>query len=225
MDGRSHFHAELELLTEKQLRMAGLARQALADALTAFSGRDTALARQVIDRDAEINRMECELDETSLRLLALEQPVALDLRRVVGGMRLTIDLERVGDEALHIAERAIFLAQLPAAPMPARLDELAFRITEMLDKSISAYHGGDVDLANEVCRMESGIADLNVLVLKDALHIAEQAQCTSQALERSMHEVIAGRSLERIGDKAGNIAETTIFVVNGVSIKHRCRPF
>ena len=225
MDGRSHFHAELELLTEKLLRMAGLARQALRDALKAFSERDAALARQVIDRDAEINRMECELDEVSLRLLALEQPVALDLRRVVGAMRMTIDLERVGDEALHIAERAIFLAQLPGASMPAHLDELAFRVTEMLDKSVAAFHAGDVDLANEVCRMEAGIADLNVLVLKDALHLAEQESCAAQALERSMHEVIAGRSLERIGDKAGNIAETTIFVVNGVSIKHKCRPF
>jgi phosphate transport system protein len=225
MDGRSHFHAELELLTEKLLRMAGLARQALRDALKAFSERDAALARQVIDRDAEINRMECELDDASLRLLALEQPVALDLRRVVGSMRMTIDLERVGDEALHIAERGIFLAQLPGASMPAHLDELAFRVTEMLDKAVAAFHAGDVDLANEVCRMEAGIADLNVLVLKDALHMAEQSACTSQALERSMHEVIAGRSLERIGDKAGNIAETTIFVVNGVSIKHKCRPF
>jgi phosphate transport system protein len=225
MEGRSHFHAELELLTDKLLRMAGLARKAMEDSLRAFSGCDAALAREVIDRDAEINRMECELDETSLRLLALEQPVALDLRRVVGGMRMTIDLERVGDEALHIAERAIFLAQLPPAPMSVRLDELAFRVSEMLDKAISAFHAGDVDLANEVCRMEAGISDLNVLVLKDALHMVEQSSCNRQALERSMHEVIAGRSLERIGDKAGNIAEATIFVVKGVSIKHRCRPF
>lgn len=225
MDGRTHFHAELELLTDKILRMAALSRQALADALKAFSGRDAALARQVIDRDAEINRMECDLDDASLRLLALEQPVALDLRRVVGAMRMTIDLERVGDEALHIAERAIFLSHLPPAPVPAHLDELAFRVTEMLAKSVAAFQSGDVALADEVCRMEAGIADLNVLVLKDALHLAEQESCAAQALERSMHEVIAGRSLERIGDKAGNIAETTIFIVNGVSIKHRCRPF
>jgi phosphate transport system protein len=225
MDGRSHFHAELELLTEKLLRMAALSRQALAEALKAFSECDSALAREVIDRDAEINRMECELDDISLRLLALEQPVALDLRRVVGTMRMTIDLERVGDEALHIAERAIFLSQLPPAPLPAHLDELAFRVSEMLDKALSAFQGGDTDLAQEVCRMDAGIADLNVLVLKDALQQVENSSRTTPSLERSIHEVVAGRSLERIGDKAANIAEATIFIVKGVSIKHHCRPF
>jgi len=225
MDGRSHFHAELELLTEKLLRMAALSRKALADALKAFSERDAALAREVIDRDAEINRMECDLDETSLRLLALEQPVALDLRRVVGTMRMTIDLERVGDEALHVAERAIFLSHLPPAPVPAHLDELAFRVSEMLDKAISAFQGGDTDLAQEVCRLDAGTADLNVLVLKDALRQVEQSACTAPSLERSIHEVVAGRSLERIGDKAANIAEAVIFIIKGVSLKHHCRPF
>ncbi|KUG28359.1 phosphate transport system regulatory protein phou [hydrocarbon metagenome] len=225
MDGRSHFHAELELLTEKLLRMAALSRKALADALKAFSERDAALAREVIDRDAEINRMECDLDETSLRLLALEQPVALDLRRVVGTMRMTIDLERVGDEALHVAERAIFLSHLPPAPVPAHLDELAFRVSEMLDKAISAFQGGDTDLAQEVCRLDAGTTDLNVLVLKDALRQVEQSACTAPSLERSIHEVVAGRSLERIGDKAANIAEAVIFIIKGVSLKHHCRPF
>jgi phosphate transport system protein len=225
MDGRSHFHAELELFTEKLLRMAGLARTALAEALRAFAGRDAALAKEIIARDADINRMECELDDFCLRLLALEQPVALDLRRIVGGMRMVIDLERVGDEALHIAERAIFLAQLPPAPMPSHLDELALRTTEMLEKSLASFQAGDVDLAQEVCRMDAGIGDLNVLVIKNALSQVEQESCSPQSLERIIHEVIAARSLERIGDKAANVAEATIFIVKGVSIKHHCRPF
>ncbi len=225
MDGRSHFHAELELFSDKLLHMAGLAREALADALRALNNRDTALARAVIDRDAAINQMECDLDDFCLRLLALEQPVALDLRRVVGGMRMIVDLERVGDEALHVAERAIFLAHLPPAPVPGHLEELAFRVTEMLDKALAAFKAGDADLAREVCRMDGGIGDLNVLVIKDALGQVEKEACSSQGLERTIHEVIAARSLERIGDKAANIAEATIFIVHGVSIKHHCRPF
>ncbi|QLA17887.1 phosphate signaling complex protein PhoU [Desulfolutivibrio sulfoxidireducens] len=225
MDGRSHFHAELEIFTEKLLRMAALSRKAFGDAMRAFSGRDIALAKAVIDRDVEINRLECDLDEFCLRLLALEQPVALDLRRIVGGMRMIIDLERVGDEALHIAERAIFLAQLPAAPLPPHLDELAFRAEEMLDKALAAFQAGDADLAQEVCRMDADIGDLNVRVIKDALGLAEVESCSPKSLERAIHEVIAARSLERIGDKAANIAEATIFIVKGVSVKHHCRPF
>ncbi|QLA21466.1 phosphate signaling complex protein PhoU [Desulfolutivibrio sulfoxidireducens] len=225
MDGRSHFHAELEIFTEKLLRMAALSRKAFGDAMRAFSGRDIALAKAVIDRDVEINRLECDLDEFCLRLLALEQPVALDLRRIVGGMRMIIDLERVGDEALHIAERAIFLAQLPAAPLPAPLEDLAFRAEEMLDKALAAFQAGDADLAQEVCRMDADIGDLNVRVIKDALGLAEVESCSPKSLERAIHEVIAARSLERIGDKAANIAEATIFIVKGVSVKHHCRPF
>ncbi|GAB6037007.1 phosphate signaling complex protein PhoU [Fundidesulfovibrio butyratiphilus] len=217
----SRFQKELEELKVKVLQMAAYTDRALEKSLAALDGRDVDLAVQVIDGDREINAMECEVDNLCLRLLALDQPVAMDLRFIVASMRLVVDLERIGDEAVNIAEQVVLLAHMPLLEASERLAQMAEQITRMLRMGIESFKDQDVETAKQVCMADSTADELNMLVLKECMDQAPEAG----GLDRAIRGVLIARSMERVGDLATNIAESAIFVVRGVSIKHHCQPF
>lgn len=222
MDQR--FQKEMEQLKVKVLQMAAYTDRALERALAAIVNRDAELARQVIDSDREINAMECEVDNLSLRLLALDQPVAMDLRFIVSSMRMVVDLERVGDEAVNIAEQAVLLSQLPPMGNLPDLTSLGSQVTDMYRLAVRSFRDQDPELARQVCAADSVADDLNMKVLKECMD-AGAGEGAMSGLDRAIRTVIVARSMERIGDLSTNIAEACIFVVKGVSVKHHCQPF
>ncbi|MFP5238658.1 MAG: phosphate signaling complex protein PhoU [Acidobacteriota bacterium] len=222
MDQR--FQKEMEQLKVKVLQMAAYTDRALERALAAIANRDAELARQVIDSDRDINAMECEVDNLSLRLLALDQPVAMDLRFIVSSMRMVVDLERVGDEAVNIAEQAVLLSQLPPMSNLPDLNALGSQVTDMYRLAVRSFRDQDPELARQVCAADSVADDLNMKVLKECMD-AGAGEGGLGSLDRAIRTVIVARSMERVGDLATNIAEASIFVVKGVSVKHHCQPF
>jgi len=215
----SRFHQELEKLKMTILRMAAMTEEALERALESFFARDTELATRVIKQDQEINLLEVEIDKYCLRLLALDQPLAKDLRFIVGSMRIAVDLERVADQAVNIAERTVFLSSRPPLPPNPQMEQLAETATDMLKTVISAFVNGNTDQAYDVCQMDDTADELNAAILKNQInYILTEVP----AVERSVQTIIAARCIERVADQATNIAESVIFIVKGVNIKHHC---
>lgn len=215
----SRFIKEMEQLKMVILEMAALTEKAMDKAVRAFFSRDAELAKDVIQGDQEINLLEVEADRQSLRLLALDQPLARDLRFIVGCMRISIDLERIADLAAGVAKRAIFLSNRPPLPHNSALEQLAETAMDMLRTVIDAFIKQSVERAKDVCQMDDAADELNVTVLKSLLdYMVKEVP----AVERSVQTIIAARHLERIADQVTNIAESVIFIAQGVNIKHHC---
>lgn len=214
-----HFDKELDKLRMQVLEMAAHAEKSMELAVRALLERNTELASKVIDSDQEINRYECSIDALSLRLLALAQPVAKDLRFITGIMRIIVNLERVGDQAVNVAERALILSHRPALPFSPELEELSAHVLEMLRAAIKAFKDDDTELSERVCDMDSKANQLDLAIIKKLINYMLDE---SPAIERSVHTILASRCMERVGDLSTNIAESVIFIIKGVDIKHRC---
>lgn len=216
----SHFHQELGQLKMTILQMASLAERSVSKALTAFFRRDADLAQEVIEGDRAINLLEVDVDRISLRLLALDQPMAGDLRFIIGCMRIAVSLERIGDQAVNVAERALFLSTRPPLPPNPAMEQLAETALDMFQTVIRVFIDENTEEAREVCRMDDKADELNVTVLKTLLdYMVKEVP----AVERSVQTIIAARCLERVADEATNIAESVIFITLGVNIKHHCQ--
>ncbi|MGA2026923.1 MAG: phosphate signaling complex protein PhoU [Syntrophobacteraceae bacterium] len=216
----NRFHSDLEQLKMKILQMATLAEKALEKSIKALVERDDGLAKEVLDGDREIDLLEVEVDRHSLRLLALDQPMARDLRFIIGNLRIAVELERIGDQAVNIAQRTRTLNSHPPLPRNLHLEELGDTALDMLRTVISSFVNQNADLATDVCKMDDIADDLNYRILKDSLdYMANEAP----AVQRSVETIIAARCLERAADQATNIAESVIFMVKGVNIKHHCQ--
>ncbi len=202
------------------LRMAALSESAVHKAIRAYLENDADLAEAVIVGDETINEMEDEIDNFSLELLALDQPMAVDLRTIVGAQRITVNLERLGDEAVNLAHRAIFLSTRPPMPHNPKMEDLANTVKKMLSEALKAYVDDDVSLAGQICRMDDKADDLTIAILRQM--VADMVT-ESRIVERGVHAIIGARHLERIGDLSTNVAETVVFVVEGTSMKHNCR--
>ena len=214
------FHSDLEQLKMSILKMATLAEQALEKSIRALVERDDEVASEVVGKDREIDLLEVEVDRHALRLLALDQPMARDLRFIVGSLRIAVELERIGDQAVNIAQRARILNDRPPLPRNNALEELADTALDMLRTVISSFVNQNPDIATDVCKMDDVADELNYRILKDALvYMANEAP----VVERSVQTIIAARCLERAADQATNIAESVIFMVKGVNIKHHCQ--
>lgn len=215
----TRFQQEMRQLKMTILQMAALSETALKKALQALFERNIPLADDVVARDQEINLLEVAVDRHCLRLLALEQPMARDLRFIIGCMRIAVDLERVGDQAVNVAQRAQFLGARPPLPPNPALEQLGATALDMLSSVISAFINENVSQAADVCQMDDNADELNVKVLKDLLdYMVNEVP----AVERSVQTIIAARCLERAADQATNIAESVIFIVKGVNVKHHC---
>ncbi len=213
----THFQQELNELKSDLLRMAGLAERAISNAVVALVKRDTPLAEKTIREDAQINDLEIGVDERCLKLLALHQPLAADLRFITSAMRINVELERIGDLAVNIAERVISLNQDPQLKPYIDIPEMAEITGKMLRDVLDAFVKGDAALARSVCERDDQVDGLNDQVFRELL---TYMLSDPQTITRAVHLIIVSRCLERIADHATNIAEGVIFMAKALVIKH-----
>ncbi len=215
----SLFLQRLETLKASTLNMAALCEKAIAKSQQAYFQRDMVLAKEVMTGDDQINRLELEVDQNSLTLLALDQPMAHDLRTIVGTMNIGLDLERVGDEAYNVARRSLFLSSRPPLPYFPAMENLSRIAAEMFSGAIRAFMNENALLAQEVCAMDDTADTQSIKAVKAVIDYMIHE---SPAIERCVHTIFISRSLERIADLSNNIAESVIFIVEGENIHAPC---
>jgi phosphate transport system protein len=217
VDVHRHFHDELSHVKVRLLTMSGEAEAALGLAVEALLERDSEKAQRVIAGDRVIDAMEVEIEEQSINLLALQQPMARDLRMLTSALKIANDLERVGDHAVNIAQSAERLNQArPIAPEPEIVD-MARLAREMLSDALEAFIRGDAQAGREVCRRDDKVDALHRSVFRILLtHMMEDPHTIGSGMEL----FLVSRNLERVADLATNIAEDVVFLVEGRSIKH-----
>jgi phosphate transport system protein len=211
------FDEELKGLKEKLLEMAARAEEQIALAVRALKDREEKLACQVLDREESINLFDIEIDEMCLRLLALRQPLATDLRFITSGMKISSDLERIGDLAVNIAERTIDLLKQPELKPLIDIPRMAEMAQAMVRDALNAFVNGDDVLARDVCLRDDQVDQLNDQVFRELLTYMMQEPGT---ISRAVDLILVGRHLERIADHATNIGEDVIYMVRGRTIKH-----
>ena len=213
----THFQQELTKLKEQLLKMGGLAERAISNAIDALVKRDTPLAEKTIGEDEKINKMELVIDEWCLKLLALHQPLAADLRFITSAMRINVELERIGDLAVNIAERVVSLNQEPQLKPYIDIPRMAEITKNMVKDVLDAFVNGDADLARGVCQRDDQVDALNDQVFRELI---TYMLADPKTITRAVHLIIVSRYLERIADHATNIAEGVIFMVKALVIKH-----
>jgi phosphate transport system protein len=212
-----HFDEELRQLHQKLLEMGGLVEKQIANATEALVQRDDALARQTIERDHTVNRLDVEIDELCLRLLALHQPAARDLRLITTALKITTDMERIGDMAVNICERALELNQEPPLKPFIDIPRMVDIALDMLRECLNAFVNEDVDLALKVCRDDDQIDSITHQVFRELLSYMVEDPHT---ITRGIRLMFVAKYIERIADHATNIAEMVVFMVRGKSIRH-----
>ncbi|MFP4034536.1 MAG: phosphate signaling complex protein PhoU [Desulfovermiculus sp.] len=215
-----HLHKQLENLEIKIMKMFALTERALDASVKSLMDRDDDLAEEVIQGDQVINALEVDIEETILHILALWQPVARDLRFVMGCSKIANDLERLGDQATNIAERAIMLNQRPKLPLMNAVQALADVSLDMYRNVITAFSKLDCDQAAQVCGQDNTADDLNIKIIR---RLIDYMNNENLIVERAVHTVIVANSLERVGDLSTNIAENVFFIVQGINVKHSDR--
>jgi phosphate transport system protein len=214
---RIRFQQSLEDLKENLLVMAGLAEQAIQRAIEAYRVRDLSICDLVSRSEVAINRMERDIDQAALDLLAMEQPMATDLRFILSVIKINADLERVGDAAKSISDRVRQMDQLPLADLPVDIPRMATMAGDMVRKSLQSFIEADAELARTVLTMDDAVDALNRAAYKSLTKVMEeQSHMAPQALSALM----ISRSLERVADHATNIAEDVIFWVRGADVRH-----
>lgn len=218
--GFRHFHEELDTLKQRLLEMSGKAEAMLELSIDALLKRDDGLAEAVLKADHEIDTLEIEVEDLAVSLLALQQPMARDLRFIVGAIKISSDLERVGDHAVNIAEATQrLIAAGPATltgPTP-EIGQMAKRARLMLGDSLRAFVRADGQLGRAVCAADDEVDSLHESVFRVLLtHMMENPSTISASLQL----LLVSRNLERVGDLATNIAEDAVFLAEGKQIKH-----
>jgi phosphate transport system protein len=213
-----HLSQDLNEAHNSLLKLSGQVEDMIALAVKSLVERRGALASEVIARDTEIDRVEVRIEEECLKMLALHQPVAADLRRITTMMRVNNDLERIADLACNIAQRADSLCPHPEFPIPSGINEMATMITKMVRHSLDAFVRRDTGLARSVIEMDDPVDAKNVEVIETLARL--MGRDPSQIVA-ALHCFSASRHLEQIGDHAVSIAEDIIYMVDGVIIRHR----
>jgi phosphate transport system protein len=208
---------ELKKLREEILYMGGLVEDQIQKSIKSLVDRDSKLAAVIIERDHEVNRLDVAIDELCIRLLALHQPAGRDLRFITTGLKITTDLERIGDMAVNICERALELNQEPQLKPYIDIPRMAQIAQRMIQQSLDAFVREDTDLALRVCKDDSEVDQLNAQIFREIItFMIENPQTISRATKISS----VSKYLERIADHATNIAEMVVFMVKGKSIRH-----
>lgn len=214
---RIRFQQSLDELKENLLVMAGLAEQAIQRAIEAYRVRDLSICDLVDRSEVAINRLERDIDQAALDLLAMEQPMAIDLRFILSVIKINADLERVGDAAKSISERVRSMEQMSAAELPVDIPKMAALASEMVRKCLQAFIEADAETARSVLAMDDAVDAMNRAAYKALTQVmAEQSHIAAQALNALM----ICRSLERVADHATNISEDVIFWVQGADVRH-----
>ncbi len=211
------FDEELKELKQKLLEMASRAEEQIALAIRGLKDREEALACQVLDREEAINLLDVEVDEMCMRLLALRQPMATDLRFITSAMKISNDVERIGDLAVNIAERTIDLLKAPQLKPLIDIPRMAQMAQDMVRDAINAFVNLDDKLARNVCERDDQVDQLNDQVFRELLTYMME---DSGTISRAVDLILVGRHLERIADHATNIGEDVIYMVRGKTIKH-----
>jgi phosphate transport system protein len=211
------YEAELTMLREQLLEMGGLVETAIAGSVRAIVERDATLAEQVKLKDRVVNRMEVAIDQSCRRILALRQPAASDLRFITTSLKIVTDLERMGDLAVNIAERASDLAQAPALRPLHDLVKLAELSEAQLKRALDAFVTGDAGEAEEVMRGDDHLDALYLKIFNELLGLMME---DPRSIRRATSLMFVAKHLERFGDHATNLAEMVIFMVRGTDVRH-----
>jgi phosphate transport system protein len=212
-----HFEEELSRLKEKILKMGALVEAQISSSIKALVERDLVLARQTIQNDHQVNAMDVEIDEECIRLLALYQPAARDLRFITTAMKITTDLERMSDLSEDICERAIELAEEPLLKPYIDIPRMAEAAQKMVRETLDAFVNKDAALARKVCSEDQFIDDLTHQIFRELLSFMAEDPTT---ITRSIRISFVAKYIERIGDHATNIAEMVVYLVEGKIIRH-----
>lgn len=214
----AHLVNELELLKKKLLHLGWLAEQSVRNGGLALKGLDTKLAREVISMDHQIDLAEVEIEEDCLKILALHQPVANDLRFVISALKINNDLERIGDLGVNIAERAIYLSQQPPVLIPFDFENMWQLALDMVKRSLDALVRLDVIEAKKVCEDDDAVDALNKAMYKK---VYEEIRKNPKHVESLIHYLSISRHLERVADYATNICEDVIYMIEGRIVRHQ----
>jgi phosphate transport system protein len=214
------FHRELSELKGKLLDLARLAENAIEESIAALLNRDLDLARRVIKGDQAINSLEEVIDGECVRLIALFQPVAIDLRQLMAIDHIIAELERIGDSATNIAEEVLNLQPFVPRPFHAQLPQMVQEVLAMLRHSLKAFLDRDPKLARQVCQADDEVDALDRTIIQDLMGAMAGDR---DAILAGQSEINVVRNLERVGDHATNIAEQVVYMVEGESIRHRCQ--
>jgi len=215
---RINFQQQLVALKDKLLAMAALSQQALALSLEAYLTGDMGLCEHVKEIEAAINAAERDVDEFAYDLLAKEQPMAIDLRFILSVIKINGDLERIGDQATNIAQRAVSLRDAPQISLPIDIPDMGEKVIVMIRSAIQALLEADAKLAESVLAMDDEIDDMNRLVQTELVEVMQQHPTVSG---QALNAIIVSRNLERSADHATNIAEDVIFWVRGSDVRHK----
>ncbi|MFC1765224.1 phosphate signaling complex protein PhoU [Planctomycetota bacterium] len=217
-----HFQCEIEKLKKSILTVGAMAELSVREAILAIQSRDEDLAQSVIEKDIQLDEMEVEVEETCLKILALYQPVAVDLRFLIAVLKINSDLERVGDLAVNVAERALYLATVPQVDLSFDFVTMSTKVQAMLKSSLDALVNFNARVAHTVCGQDDEVDALNsdvyTLVREAIVAHPEQA-------EALIHILSVSRHLERIADHATNIAEDVIYMIEGQVVRHRVEEY
>jgi phosphate transport system protein len=214
---RTRFHDALEELRGKLLVMGGMAENAVDQAIRAYRERVPELCRKVFENEAHINAAEREIDELALDLLAMQQPMAVDLRFILAVIKSNADLERVGDQAVNIAQRVMGLIELPPVELAADIPQMATIASEMVRQALQAFVAGDPELAQRILERDDEVDRMNQETFT-TLH--RTMETSPELIRQAMHTISISRNLERVADHATNIAEDVIFWVRGADVRH-----
>jgi len=214
---RTRFQQGLDELREKLLKMGGMAEQAVDRACQAYRERDLSLCHRVLENESLINAAEREIDGIALDLLAMQQPMAIDLRFILAVVKINADLERVGDQAVNIAERVMDMMELPPAELPVDLPRLASAASAMVQRALESFIEGKAELAQAVLEMDNVVDRMRDEAFISLVHTMNQNPATTR---QALDALLIARNLERVADHATNIAEDVIFWVRGADVRH-----
>jgi phosphate transport system protein len=211
------FDEELKNLKEKLLRMAALVEESIELSIEGLKEQKEEPALEVLKLEEDVNLLDVEIDETCLRLLALRQPMAGDLRFITSAMKIGTELERMGDLAVNIAQRALELNKMPLLKPLIDIPRMAVLARAMVTDSINAFINRDENLARDICKRDDEVDALNDQIFRELLTYMIEDPVT---IKRAVGLLLVGRHLERIADHATNIGEDVIYLVKGKTIKH-----
>jgi phosphate transport system protein len=214
---RINFHQQLAALKDKLLAMAALSQQALEFSVEAYLARDMGLCNHVLEIEQAINAAETTVDEMAYELLAKEQPMAIDLRFILSVIKINGDLERIGDQASNIAQRAISMKDQPEIALPIDIQEMGEKVGVMIRTAIQSLLEADAKMAESVLSMDDEVDEMNKAAQSELMETMQQHPMVS---EQALNAIVISRNLERAADHATNIAEDVIFWVRGADVRH-----
>jgi phosphate transport system protein len=214
---RHHFEAELQALRNQLLTMGGMVEERVHRAVNALVHRDEQDAQRIIATDKEVNDLQMAIDDRCLRLLATQTPLAVDLRLITSAMKINADLERIGDQAVNIAESALVLVPQPPLKPLIDIPLMAGIAEKMIRDSLDGFVKNDAALARDVLRRDDQVDELKDQVFRELL---TYMMADPGTIQRALSLILISRNLERIADHATNIAEDVIFIAEAKDVRH-----